>query len=90
MAVLFRLPLLACHPLSICLGLAVCCLRPMALSLNSLGGDGVIYGAFRLWCVLPVLLASLLCCRRNLLLLLPLVLVLEARVVVVYWVLAYP
>ena len=85
MAVSFRLPLLARQPLSICLGLAVCCLRPMASSLTSLGGDGMISGAFRLGCVLPVILVSRLYCRRMILMLLPLVLALKAMVVVVCW-----
>ena len=85
LAILCQLPLLERHPLSICLGLAVCCLRLMASSLTSLGGDGMISGAFRLGCVLPVLLASRLYCRQAMLLLLPLVLALEDKVVVVCW-----
>ena len=82
-ALLYRIPLLELHPLYICLKLAMCCLWEMALSLISIGGGGVIPGKFSLWCFLPVLLASQLCCHQALLLLLPFVLDLESRVVVV-------
>ena len=68
-----RLPILACWPLSICLGLAVCFLWPVDCLLTSLGGYVMISRVFCLGCSLPVLSASLLCCRRTLLLLFPLV-----------------
>ena len=61
----------------------MCCLWPVSFSLNILDGDGVTSGAFRLGCVLTVILALRLWCCRKLLLLLPLVLDLDARVVVV-------
>ena len=80
--------LIARQPLSIWLGLAVCCLCTMAFSLTIFGGGVVISGVFSLGCVLPGILALQICCRRTLFLLLLMVLALEDRVVVVYWVLA--
>ena len=53
--------------------------------MTSLVGDGVIDGAFCLGCVVPVLLASQLCCDQTLFLMLSLVLALKVRVVVVCW-----
>ena len=85
MAVSCRLPILALYPLSICLVLAVYCLRFMAFLLTSLDGYSVISRTFCLGCVFPVLLASRLYCRQAMLLLLPLVLALEDKVVVVCW-----
>ena len=46
MAVSYRTPILACKPLSICLGLSVCWLKIMAWLMNSLGGDGVMGVSF--------------------------------------------
>ena len=57
--------------------------------LDSLGGDILISWALCLGCALRLLLGSRLLCHQTMLLLLPLVLGLEARVVVVCWALAY-
>ena len=60
----------------------------MACLLTIIGVNVVISGAFCLGCVLSILSESRLCCRRTLLLLIPLVLALEAMLVVVCWALA--
>ena len=85
MAILCQLPVLAHQPFSICLGLAMCFLWLMYFSLTILCGCGMIDGAFRLGCVLPVISASRFCFCRTLLLFIPLVLSRESSLVVVIW-----